>query len=191
MIPFNFPTIARRNHIIGLSTPIILGMVSINVIDIVDTAMIGFLGNKALAGVGVASFLFWGCFTMIIGIGSAVQTVTARRLGEDRLLSCGQALNAGLMMMLIFAIPIMIVMFSLSPFILSFFTTDPEVHQFSISYFRWRILGLAGVGASICYRGFWNGIKSPNTYTIILLATQLLNGVLTWIFIFGKFGCPP
>ena len=57
MIPFNFPTIARRNHIIGLSTPIILGMVSINVIDIVDTAMIGFLGNKALAGVGGKLFI--------------------------------------------------------------------------------------------------------------------------------------
>ena len=43
----------RRNRIFGLALPIIGGMVSQNLLNIVDTAMVGFLGNAALAAGGL------------------------------------------------------------------------------------------------------------------------------------------
>jgi Na+-driven multidrug efflux pump len=46
-------------------------MLSINILDIVDTAMIGRLGDKALAGTGFASFLFFVSFSMTVGIAGA------------------------------------------------------------------------------------------------------------------------
>jgi len=44
---------ARRQRMFGLALPIVGGMVSQNLLNIVDTAMVGFLGDSALAAVGL------------------------------------------------------------------------------------------------------------------------------------------
>ena len=49
-------TAERRTRILSLALPIIGGMVSQNVLNLVDTAMVGVLGAAALAAVGMASF---------------------------------------------------------------------------------------------------------------------------------------
>jgi len=46
----------RRSAILVLALPIIGGMVSQNVLNLVDTWMVGQLGDAALAAVGIASF---------------------------------------------------------------------------------------------------------------------------------------
>src|SRR5262245_38802010 len=47
----------RRRRILTLALPIIGAMVSQNVLNLVDTGMVGKLGNQAIAGVGLGSFL--------------------------------------------------------------------------------------------------------------------------------------
>jgi MATE family multidrug resistance protein len=58
----------RRNRIFGLALPIIGGMVSQNLLNIVDTAMVGFLGNPALAAVGLGGFVVFMCQAPILGL---------------------------------------------------------------------------------------------------------------------------
>ena len=72
---------ARRNRIFGLALPIIGGMVSQNLLNIVDTAMVGFLGDPALAAVGLGGFVVLMCQALILGISTGVQTSAARRKG--------------------------------------------------------------------------------------------------------------
>ena len=71
MFKWKYPNKTRRGQIIRLATPIVLGMLSINILDIVDTAMIGRLGDKALAGTGFSSVLFFVSFSMTAGIAGA------------------------------------------------------------------------------------------------------------------------
>ena len=47
----------RHRAILSLSFPIIGGMISQNVVNIVDTAMVGQVGTSALASVGLGSLL--------------------------------------------------------------------------------------------------------------------------------------
>ena len=69
----------RRNRIIALALPIVGGMVSQNLLNIVDTAMVGFLGNAALAAVGLGGFVVFMCQAMILGISTGVQSTAARK----------------------------------------------------------------------------------------------------------------
>ena len=46
----------RFRRIMLLALPIIGGMLSQNVLNLVDTAMVGTLGDAALAGVGLGGF---------------------------------------------------------------------------------------------------------------------------------------
>ena len=74
----------RRQRILSLALPIIGGMVSQNVLNLVDTAMVGVLGVAALAAVGMASFANFMASAFITGLSAGVQAIAARRLGEGR-----------------------------------------------------------------------------------------------------------
>ena len=58
---------SRRQRIFTLALPIIGGMLSQNLLNVVDTAMVGFLGNSALAAVGLGSFVVFMCQALILG----------------------------------------------------------------------------------------------------------------------------
>ena len=64
--------------------------------SVVDVAMVGRLGTEALAATGMGSMMFWGALSLAIGIRTAVQTVTARRLGQGLFKESGTALRNGL-----------------------------------------------------------------------------------------------
>ena len=89
--------LARRQRIFSLALPIIGGMVSQNLLNIVDTAMVGFLGDAALAAVGLGGFIVFMCQALILGIstGSAGCAIRfATNDGESHLsLCCGFATN--------------------------------------------------------------------------------------------------
>ena len=59
---------ARLNRIFTLALPIVAGMVSQNILNLVDTAMVGVLGNAALAAVGIGGFVTFMCQALILGI---------------------------------------------------------------------------------------------------------------------------
>src|SRR5690606_24324470 len=46
----------RLKHILSLGLPIIGGMLSQSLLNLIDAAMVGHLGEKALAGVGIGSY---------------------------------------------------------------------------------------------------------------------------------------
>ena len=74
----------RSKRIMALALPIIGGMVSQNVLNLVDTAMVGHLGDAALAAVGFGGFATFMATAFITGLSSGVQAMASRRLGEGR-----------------------------------------------------------------------------------------------------------
>ena len=58
----------RFQRIYGLALPIIGGMVSQNMLNIVDTAMVGYLGDPALAAVGLGGFVVFMCQALVLGV---------------------------------------------------------------------------------------------------------------------------
>ncbi len=69
----------RLKRILGLSLPIIGAMISQNVLNLVDTAMVGTLGNAALAAVGLGGFALFMFQALILGISTGVQATSSRR----------------------------------------------------------------------------------------------------------------
>ena len=53
-----------------------------------DMSMVSRLGPTALAATGMGSLLLWVIMSMSVGIRTGVQTITARRLGEQKYKLC-------------------------------------------------------------------------------------------------------
>jgi putative MATE family efflux protein len=88
----------RRRTILTLALPIIGGMASQNVLNLVDTAMVGLLGAPELAAVGMGSFANFMATAFIMGLSAGVQALAARRLGQGRVGETAVPLNGGLLL---------------------------------------------------------------------------------------------
>lgn len=185
-----FPNRSRRQRIWLIALPIIGGMVSQNILNLVDAAMVGSLGDAALAAAGMGSFVNWLCFAAILGLASAVQAMASRRLGEGQTSEVAKPLNAGLLLALLIGMPAAALMIGLAEPILAVLLNDPEVLALAIPYLQIRLLGMSGVGMNFAFRGFWSAVERTRFYLISLLVMHALNIFLNWVLIFGNLGAP-
>lgn len=180
----------RRKQILTLAMPIIGGMVSQNVLNLVDTAMVGVLGVAALAAVGMASFANFMASAFITGLSAGVQAIAARRLGEGREGETARPLNGGLLLAFVLAIPMSVILIAFSGEIFGLLVEDPEVVGLGVPYFQARLAAMLALGVNFAFRGYWNGVNMSKVYLRTLLVMHASNIVLNWALIFGHFGLP-
>ncbi len=165
-------------------------MVSQNVLNLVDTAMVGFLGNAALAAVGIGGFALFMFQALILGISIGVQAMAARRKGEGNLQQTALPLNAGLLLVVLIAPVWSLLLFFLVPELYPFLNSDPDVIVQGVPYLQARVLAIVFIGMNFAFRGYWNGVDLSRLYMSTLVIMHASNIVLNYILIFGKFGAP-
>lgn len=181
---------ARRHRILGLALPIIGGMVSQNLLNIVDTAMVGFLGDSALAAVGLGGFVVFMCQALILGISTGVQSISARKKGEGRSDRAAAILNTALVLVLVVAPVFSLLLIQIVPTMFPYLNTDAAVIERGVPYLEWRLGAIVFVGMNFAFRGYWNALDMSRIYMMTLIMMHACNIVLNYILIFGKFGAP-
>ena len=183
--PFN-----RLRTLLQLSIPIMGGMVSQSLLNLVDTAMVGHLGSDALAAIGTANYAIFVCFALISGLSVGVQSRVARLRGLGATSRLREPLDSGIRIALFAGIPLTALLFFCIPYLFDGFQVSSSVSDQAKDYFTIRILSLPAGMLMLCFRGFWNGSHSPWKYLQILVITHVLNAGLSYLLIFGKFGLP-
>ena len=181
---------ARRHRILGLALPIVVGMVSQNLVNIVDTAMVGFLGDSALASVGVGGFVVLTCQALILGISIGVQSTAARRKGEGRVDRAASILNTALLLIVIVAPVFSLVLIKVTPTLFSYLNSDAAVVERGVPYLKWRLAAMVFVGINFAFRGYWNALDMSRVYMVTLIMMHACNVFLNYVLIFGNFGAP-
>jgi multidrug resistance protein, MATE family len=181
---------ARVRTILALGLPIIGAMVSQNVLNLVDLAMVGTLGDAAVAAVGIGGFANFLATAFITGLSAGVQAMSARRLGEGRHDETALPLNGALVLALAIGIPWSIFLYGLVESAFPVLNSDPSVIAAGVPYLEARILAVVAVGMNFAFRGYWNGVNLPRLYLRTLLVMHACNIFFNWVFIFGKLGAP-
>ncbi|MGE4532131.1 MATE family efflux transporter [Halomonas sp.] len=184
------PPSSRRRTILRLALPIIAGMLSQSLINLIDAAMVGSLGEVPLAGVGIGGYLMFLVTALLFGLSSGVQAQTARRHGEAAWERRAVPLNAGLVIAALLALPITLLCLWQAPGLVALINQDPAVTAEAVAYFRWRVLSLVAVAMIFCFRGYWNGIQQTSLYLRIILAMHAVNVAASLVLIFGYLGLP-
>lgn len=180
----------RTRKIFDLALPIMGGMVSQNVMNLVDTAMVGSLGKASLAAVGMSSFVTFMSQAFLVGLSSGVQAMAARRLGEGREHAMAIPLNGGLLMALLLGLPISALLYGAAPVFYPHLVDDPAVVAEGIPYYRARLMAVTVVAMNFSFRGYFNGVNQSSIYLRSLLTMHAANLVFNYTLIFGKLGAP-
>jgi putative MATE family efflux protein len=185
-----FPDRERRKLVWGIALPIMGGMMSQNILNLVDIGMVGRLGDAALAATGIGSFTNYLAISFIIGLSAGVQALAARRLGEERHSETAIPLNGGLLLALLMGIPLCLVLIAATPCAFNFLTDDPAVRELGTPYLQVRIASMVAVGMNFSFRGYWSAIHMTGVYLRTLLIMHAINIFLNWVLIFGNLGAP-
>jgi MATE family multidrug resistance protein len=181
-------TLSRR--VWRLAGPVVVGMVSQTLMNVVDTAMVGRLGSSALAATGLGGVLSWMIMGSLGSVHVGTQAVSARRYGEGRPWEAGRALDNAILLSLIIG---SLGSFLLAPLVSSMmplFTNDPVVITDGKGYVYLRILGVLPFMVIMAHRGFFNGIGETHQFMVISILMNIINAGLNWVLIFGHFGLP-
>ncbi|MEA5444352.1 MATE family efflux transporter [Gammaproteobacteria bacterium AB-CW1] len=180
----------RGQHALFLALPVLAAMVSQNVMNLVDTAMVGTLGDAALAAVGLGGFAIFMCQALVLGVGTAVQAMAARRKGAGQGGQTAEPLNAGLLICLVAGPLLSLPLFFAIPPAYPWLNADPEVIEKGVPYLQTRIIAITFMGMNWAFRGYWNAVDMARMYLFTLVTMHVLNIFLNYVLIFGHFGAP-
>jgi len=180
----------RLRIVFMIGLPMMGGMVSQVLLNLIDTAMVGTLGPMALAAVGISSYATFMVTAAVMGFGSGVQALAARRIGEERPGEAAVPLNGALITAIAAGVPISIVLWSFTPELLELLNPDPALVAEGTPYLRARLIAVVAVGMNFSFRGYWAGVSLTRYYMQTLIIMHICNVSLNYVLIFGHFGAP-
>ncbi|MCH4813177.1 MATE family efflux transporter [Vreelandella neptunia] len=179
----------RHGKVMRLAFPIMLGMLSQSMLNLIDAALVGHLGEVALAGVGVGGYAMFMLTAIVFGLSSSVQSQTAQRMGASHA-NVAYPLQSGLFIGLAFALPLSLLAWWQAPLLIGLITQIDDVQRIAVDYFRWRVVSLLAIALTLCFRGYWNGRQQTHLYLRIIVAVHLLNVGASAGLIYGLAGLP-
>lgn len=177
--------------IFAIGIPLFLGNMAWTFVAITDQAFMGQVGRVEEAAIGPVSIFY--SLIMLIGMGFSrgTQLWIANRLGANEPKKIGNILDNALLLGLLVAIVVFLVIYFGSAAVLQFAMHDAEIIVHSTAFVKMRIWGVFAGFTGAVLMAFYSGIAQTGILTISVGAMSILNIVLNYIFVFGKFGFQP
>ena len=156
--------------------------------SIFDVAMVGRLGSEALAATGMGGMLVWAPMSIALGIRTAVQTFSSRRLGQKKMVESSVAFHNGLIMATVFAFPVTFLGWFFSEKIVPLFLEDSITISLAIDYTSIAFIGLFFSVYSFVFVGFYTGIEKTKTHMTVTVLSNFINLYLNAALIYGSEG---
>jgi MATE family multidrug resistance protein len=168
----------------------IAAALSTNLMTLVDTLMVGQLGDAALGGVGIGGQLFFLLLSIALGLTAGVQAMVARRVGEERIELTGTVLNAGILLALIAGLILITLGYLLTPVVFGVINGDPSVIEEGLAYLSTRLPSLLLMSLTLTFRSYWVGVSLAKWSMVSIITLSLANVLFNYMLIFGNLGAP-
>ncbi|MGE8406447.1 MAG: MATE family efflux transporter [Pseudomonas sp.] len=170
----------------ALAAPMILSNISVPLVALVDSTVIGHLPHAhQLGSVAVGASLFTLLVSVLGFLRMGATGFAAQAAGRSDGAALRQVLVQGLLLALLFAVVLGVLALPLSRFAVDLMQPGAELEQGTLDFFRTRLLGLPAALASFALVGWFLGTQNARAPLIILLTTNLLNIVLNLWFVLG------
>ncbi len=184
------PSRLEVQSIMKLAVPIMMASLSQTLMSLIDIAMVGRLGAAAVAAVGLGGMFTYSVSAFLNAIQTGVQTVVARRVGQERLDDAAETFRTGFYFAALTGTVVSIAFIVGSKYLFPLINPDLDVISIGTKYSQYRGFSLVTVMIGFVYYGFYNGISRPKIHLSVALVANASNVVLNYGFIFGNLGLP-
>jgi len=177
-------------RLISLALPILLQNLITNSLGLVDTFMVGTMGEGPLAGVTLANIPVFVVQLMMFGIQSGSSVLISQYRGKGDMGAINRVMGIGMYAAGAIGLTFALIMGFLPTQFMGLFGTDAAVVATAARYAR--IVGWSYLFDSFVqvYIGVHRAMGNPSRGLVILGASMASNTFLNWMFIFGNLGAP-
>ena len=172
-----------------LAAPVILGMLGHTFVSFVDNIMVGQLGTAELAAVSLGNSFMFIAMSIGIGFSTAITPLIAEADSSKNFSEGKSAFKHGLFLCTVLGITLFLALYFAKP--LMYFMEQPdEVVALAIPYLELVAFSLVPLIIFQAFKQFSDGMSLTKYPMYATILANLVNVVLNYMLIFGKFGCP-
>ncbi|WP_294080918.1 MATE family efflux transporter [Proteiniphilum sp. UBA5384] len=179
-----------NKHIVKISAPILLSLLAQNIIQVIDTAFLGRVGEVELGASALAGVIYIALYTLGFGFSMGAQILIGRRNGEKNYDKIGDIVIQGSIFLLIPAILLIPLVRYGSVHWLPLIFESADVANAVIEYLQWRVFGIVFAFVNLMFRAFYIGTARTRVLTVNAVVMAVANVIFDYGLIFGKLGMP-
>ncbi|SDR84846.1 multidrug resistance protein, MATE family [Polaribacter sp. KT25b] len=172
-----------------LAAPVMLGMLGHTFVSFIDNIMVGQLGTAELAAVSLGNSFMFIAMSIGIGFSTAITPLIAEADSSDNLQQARATYKSGLFLCTTLGIVLFLGVFFSKP--LMYLMKQPkEVVELAIPYLDLVAFSLIPLVIFQAIKQFSDGMSMTRYPMYATLLSNVINVVLNYLLIFGKFGFP-
>ncbi|HPE82285.1 MAG TPA: MATE family efflux transporter [Aequorivita sp.] len=172
-----------------LATPVILGMLGHQVVALVDNIMVGQLGSAELAAVSLGNSFMFIAMSLGVGFSTAITPLVAEADGEGNREKGKSSFKHGLFLCIALGITLFAMVMMAKP-LMYVMKQPPEVVDLAMPYLTLVAASLVPLIIFQGFKQFSDGMSMTRFPMYATIVANLVNVLLNYMFIFGKFGAP-
>ena len=172
-----------------LAAPVMLGMLGHTFVSFVDNIMVGQIGTAELAAVSLGNSFMFIAMSVGIGFSTAITPLIAEADSADNFKQAKSTFKHGLFLCTVLGIILFLGVFFAKP--LMYLMQQPEeVVALAIPYLDLVAFSLIPLVVFQALKQFSDGMSMTRYPMYATLIANIVNIVLNYLLIFGKFGFP-
>ena len=174
-----------------LASPVMLGMLGHTFVSFVDNIMVGQLGTAELAAVSLGNSFMFVAMSIGIGFSTAITPLIAEADSSNNFSKAKSTFKHGLFLCTIIGISMFLLLYFSKSILHSNFLDQPkEVVTLAIPYLDLVAFSLIPLIIFQAFKQFSDGLSMTKYPMYATIIANIVNIILNYIFIFGKFGLP-
>lgn len=178
-------------QIISLSVPIMLGSAAQNIIVLSDNVFLYHYNNIDFAASGLVGVFYLIIASIGYGFSRGGQIIIARRNGEFNYKAAGTDFQTLFLFELALAIILFLFLYFKSEAFFKLFINNPQILEKCVDYIKPRSWGVFFSYVGVSMIAFYTGIAKTKFIVYDTLVLIVVNIILNYILVFGKFGFEP
>ena len=175
----------RDREILRLALPAFGALAAEPLYVLADTAIVGHLGTRPLAGLAVAGTLLSVAFGIFNFLAYATTAAVARRIGAgDRTRAAEQGIDS-LWLALGLGLALMAVGLAVAPGVVRAMGASARIRPDALTYLRISLIGAPAVLIALAGTGYLRGCQDTRTPLVIQVAANVGNLALELLLVFG------
>lgn len=174
-----------------IALPIVLQNLIASSLNMLDTLMVGMLGEAEIAAVGIGNQVFLLFNVIVIGLGSGCGIFIAQYWGKEDTKNIRRVMGICLISAAVIAFAFTAAILLFSKEIVSIFNIDPNVIKHGKGYLKVVSVSYIFTAITFSISNASRSIERAISPMVVSFLALICNGVLNYIFIFGKLGIEP
>jgi putative MATE family efflux protein len=174
----------------AMAWPAIMSLVVVNLVDIVDVALVGRLGRQTVAAWGYATQCVNLVETLIQAVGIACVALVARAIGARDPTRARRALAASTLVSETVAVTSFLLALAVPRAILRWLDASPAVIEIAVPYFRLFAGAMVLYAAAFMFESNFRAHKLTRGPMVVAIAVMTVKTLLSVVLVFGALGFP-